>query len=263
MTARSAASAVELGVAIGRRDERLLAGPHLQHDDALARLGRHLVRADPEPDLVAEAEPVEAGGGEDTPSRPRSARLRRRVSTLPRTGSIWRSGRRRRSCDARRSERSRPVRRPAPRPRAGRADPGVARIGPLEARRRTRARGRRRRSGPSPSARRRRPGRRAAPPPPRRAKMPRPPISANVRRRSRSPCVDIGTIATACPSPRSAVAASSACASASREARVPTRIGVVNWFRGRRARAPSAALARGRPSCGRSARAAACSRSSA
>ena len=69
-----------------------------------------------------------------TPSRPRSVRLRRRVSTLPRTGSICRSGRRRRSCDARRSE---AVATRAPSgtssQRAGRADPGVARIGPLQA----------------------------------------------------------------------------------------------------------------------------------
>ena len=148
-------------------------------------------------------------------------RFRRRVSTLPRTGSICRSGRRRRSCETRRIDAV-----------ATRAPTGTSshdRAGPTHASRgsaRSRQAARHRPSTSSPvrslaecTATSMRPSHNACSSS--LAKMPRPPISANVRRASRSPWVESGTIATVVTEPRSATAAICACAIASRDARVP------------------------------------------
>ena len=195
---------------------------HLQDDDALPGLGQHLVTGSirnpiswPRP---SRSRPQAAS---TTASRPRSVRLRRRVSTLPRTGSTRRSGRSARELRAARAatrcRRGRPAGTSA-HDRAG-PTPGVARIGPGEAGADRQAAASSRGEvlgGVHGDVDR---GRRSSASSISRAKMPRPPISANVRRRSRSPAVDIGTIATAWPSVAQARRPRApACASASREA---------------------------------------------
>ncbi len=161
-----------------------------------------------------------------TPSRPRSIRRRTRVSTLPRSGSIRRSGRRALSWAVRRIE-AVPTRAPggsssseptgphrasrgsSRASTAGSARPGTSSV--VRSLAEWAATSMRPSSSASSSSF---------------VKIPRSPSSWNGRRRSRSPTVEIGTSATG-PSPasRSASAAIDAWCSASLEPRVPSRSG--------------------------------------
>ena len=190
-----------------------LVDARLQREEALTDLGQHDLRSE-----RGSRSRARGRAGRDrrrrarSPASPRSRRLRRRVSTLPRRPSTRRSGRSAPSCAVRRVE-AVPTRAPcgtsAQRRRAGR----TRRRGGPRAAAPPRARGRAASSvvrslaectatsiGPSRSASSSS-----------ELKTPRPPSSQKLWRRSRSPAVEIGTIATG-PSPaaRSASAASPA-----------------------------------------------------
>ena len=92
-----------LGV-VGRRDESLLAGAHLERERALARLGKQLRRVEAMPDLAPRPSRSSPHAASTIASRPRSPRLRSRVSMLPRSGSIESVGSSASSCARRRAD---------------------------------------------------------------------------------------------------------------------------------------------------------------
>ena len=89
---------------VGRLHEGFLAGAHLQGERALAGLGEHLRRVEAQPDLASSPSLSSPQAASTTASRPRSPRLRNRVSMLPRSGSIESVGSSASSCARRRTE---------------------------------------------------------------------------------------------------------------------------------------------------------------
>ena len=100
-------------------------GPHLQRERALARFGQHLLGLEAVTDLPASPSRSSPHAASTTASNPRSPRLRRRVSMLPRNGSMESVGSRASSCARRRAE---AVPNAHPGPERGDAAQRVARI---------------------------------------------------------------------------------------------------------------------------------------
>ena len=123
-------AAPRLGV-VGRRDELLLAGANLHRERTLPRLGQQLSGSKRCPISPASPSRSSPQAASTTASSPRSPRLRRRVSMLPRSGSIESSGSSASSCARRRTE-AVPIRIPG-RSAVGAAE-RVARVLPREVR---------------------------------------------------------------------------------------------------------------------------------
>jgi hypothetical protein len=82
----------------------LLAGPHLEREGALTGLRQQDVRLEAMADLRVGPSRSSPQAASTIASRPRSRRFRRRVSMLPRKGSISRDGSSASSCAFRRTE---------------------------------------------------------------------------------------------------------------------------------------------------------------